>query len=60
MERVRQELYGSVPLAKQCDGHIFEADELQTPGGIAYPFGFNKGQNVRIQLEYALVLSLVF
>jgi hypothetical protein len=59
MERVLQELYGrvplaSVPLANQCNGHISEAGELQTWSGIANPFGFKKGQNVRIQLEYVL------
>jgi hypothetical protein len=54
MERARQELYGRVPLASQCDGHTSEAGELQTWSGIADPFGFKKGQNLRIKLEYVI------
>lgn len=52
LDRVRQRLYGIVPLLHQGDARLFKDGESATWTGIANPFGYKAGQVVPMELEH--------
>lgn len=52
LSRVRQELYGTVPLLQQGDARLFKDGERATWTGIANPFGYTAGQVVPMELAH--------
>ena len=52
ISRVRQNLYGIVPLLQQGDAALFKDGESATWTGIDNPFGYTSGQVVPMELEH--------
>lgn len=54
LDRARQDLYGTVPLAHQCGANLFRRGHRVTWPEISNPFGFAAGQTVTLRLEHVV------
>ena len=54
LERVRQDLFGVVPLQHQVDATVFLNWQLATWSGVANPFGYTRGQKAVIQPQHVV------